>query len=179
MKEEDIGALVHYFPIVVELGLTLIGEQIKCPAGVIDSLWKDNDDNYVVVEYKRWIANDSAVGQILRYMGWVKIKYNVSYVRGILYCKNAIKNIHFAVNLVSESLVCDLTIKKFDVTLLTNEMISIKIPLEYHRKLQQFKAKFLAKGITLSYIEILVEVIDSIDWDQIEAKLLKVKTEEE
>lgn len=39
----------------------------------IDILARDEDDNFVVFELKRGQAPDSAIGQLLNYMGWVKL----------------------------------------------------------------------------------------------------------
>ncbi|MED1949908.1 endonuclease NucS domain-containing protein [Brevibacillus centrosporus] len=40
--------------------------------GRIDILTIDQDDNFVVFELKLNKGMDSAMGQLLRYMGWVK-----------------------------------------------------------------------------------------------------------
>jgi len=40
----------------------------------LDILAKDPAGKFVVVELKRDKASDVAVGQILRYVGWVRIK---------------------------------------------------------------------------------------------------------
>ena len=40
--------------------------------GVIDILCKDNNGDFVVIELKKEKSSDKVVGQILRYMGWVK-----------------------------------------------------------------------------------------------------------
>lgn len=39
----------------------------------IDILARDEDDNFIVFELKRGQAPDSAIGQLLNYMGWVKL----------------------------------------------------------------------------------------------------------
>lgn len=40
--------------------------------GLIDILLQDEDDNFVVVETKLSRGADRAIGQLLRYMGWIK-----------------------------------------------------------------------------------------------------------
>ena len=40
--------------------------------GVIDILCKDNNGDFVVIELKKERSSDAVVGQIQRYMGWVK-----------------------------------------------------------------------------------------------------------
>ena len=58
----------------LENGLTLKGRQYETEdAGRIDILARDKNDRYVVVELKRDKASDSALGQILRYIGWVRL----------------------------------------------------------------------------------------------------------
>ena len=58
----------------LEEGLTLKGQQFETEdAGRIDILARDRNDGYVVVELKRDKASDSALGQILRYIGWVRL----------------------------------------------------------------------------------------------------------
>ncbi len=54
------------------------------PIGRIDVLAKDRDDCPVVVEAKTHSANEQVVGQILRYMGWVKKNLDQARVRGII-----------------------------------------------------------------------------------------------
>ncbi|RTZ43399.1 DUF91 domain-containing protein [Candidimonas sp. SYP-B2681] len=39
----------------------------------IDILAQDDENNFVVFELKRGLAPDSAIGQLLNYMGWVKL----------------------------------------------------------------------------------------------------------
>ena len=68
----------------VEAGLCLVSRQLSTPAGRLDLLCKDALGNYVVVELKKSQGGDQVVGQILRYMGWVKEKYPKSNVRGIV-----------------------------------------------------------------------------------------------
>ena len=57
----------------IEDGLKLIAaEYDTIDAGVIDIFCQDQDENFVVIELKRKIGTDKTIGQILRYMGWVK-----------------------------------------------------------------------------------------------------------
>lgn len=60
----------------LEKGLTLKARQYETEVvGRIDILARDAQRGYVVVELKRDKASDSALGQILRYIGWVR--YNL------------------------------------------------------------------------------------------------------
>jgi hypothetical protein len=68
----------------IEPGLHLVERQLSTPAGRLDLLCKDTNGNYVVVELKRMQGSDQVVGQILRYMGWVKEFHHTENVRGII-----------------------------------------------------------------------------------------------
>jgi len=68
----------------IEPGLQLINRQLSTPAGRLDLLCKDADGNYVVVELKRIQGTDQVMGQLLRYMGWLKQAHGIDKVRGII-----------------------------------------------------------------------------------------------
>jgi len=66
---------------LIPLNLELFAED----AGRIDILACDIDNNLVVIEIKAVLADDNAVSQTLRYMGWVQEnKEDFKAVRGIL-----------------------------------------------------------------------------------------------
>lgn len=64
----------------------LISQQYKTDIGIIDLLVKEKiTGNYVVIELKRNQTSDVTVGQIMRYLGWVKIKLSQDKpVKGII-----------------------------------------------------------------------------------------------
>jgi hypothetical protein len=68
----------------IEPGLHLVERQLSTLAGRLDLLCKDASGNYVVVELKRMQGTDQVVGQILRYMGWVREFHHTEKVRGII-----------------------------------------------------------------------------------------------
>jgi RecB family endonuclease NucS len=68
----------------IEPGLHLVERQLRTLAGRLDLLCKDANGHYVVVELKRMQGSDQVVGQILRYMGWVRETHHVKKVRGII-----------------------------------------------------------------------------------------------
>ncbi|HUT34475.1 MAG TPA: endonuclease NucS domain-containing protein [Planctomycetota bacterium] len=68
----------------IEPGLRLVGKQLSTPAGRLDLLCRDANNNYVVVELKKAQGTDRVVGQILRYMGWVMEAHPTDNVRGIV-----------------------------------------------------------------------------------------------
>lgn len=64
----------------------LISQQYQTDIGIIDILVKEKDTgNYVVIELKRNQTSDTTVGQLARYMGWVKSKLSPNnIVKGII-----------------------------------------------------------------------------------------------
>jgi hypothetical protein len=62
------------------------GRQYPTEVGTIDLLCLDGNNNLVVIELKRGRESDKVVGQISRYIGWVKAKIakNSQEVRGIV-----------------------------------------------------------------------------------------------
>lgn len=62
------------------------GRQYPTEVGTIDLLCVDSSNNLVVIELKRGRESDKVVGQISRYLGWVKAKLakNSRDVRGIV-----------------------------------------------------------------------------------------------
>ena len=69
---------------MIEPGLRLEKRQLPTPAGRLDLLCRDANGSYVVVELKRMQGSDQVIGQILRYMGWLKETYPAEKVRGIV-----------------------------------------------------------------------------------------------
>src|SRR5271157_224167 len=58
---------------LIEKDDEIISQQYFTDIGRIDILAKEkNSDNYVVIELKRGQTSDNTVGQLARYMGWVK-----------------------------------------------------------------------------------------------------------
>ena len=60
----------------------------------------DNSTNdFIVIELKRGRSSDNAVGQVLRYMGWVKenICRNGQNVKGIVICHESDEGLRLSV----------------------------------------------------------------------------------
>lgn len=73
---------------------------VEYPTGVgpIDILALDSDDSFIVFELKRGRVADKAIGQISRYMGWVK--KNLAHgkmVKGVIVAKSISSNLRHAV----------------------------------------------------------------------------------
>lgn len=62
------------------------GQQYDTEVGIIDLLCVDDSNNFVVIEIKKGRESDRVVGQISRYIGWVKknLALNGERVRGII-----------------------------------------------------------------------------------------------
>ena len=63
----------------------LISQQYQTDIGKIDILAKDKLTNsYVVIELKKNQTSDDTVGQLARYMGWIKKNKNDNNVKGVI-----------------------------------------------------------------------------------------------
>jgi hypothetical protein len=78
------------------------GVEYPTPMGPIDILAIDEADNYVVFELKLNRGSDSAVGQILRYMGWVQHKLAKSKVKGVIVARKMSEKMKYAVSLTPD-----------------------------------------------------------------------------
>lgn len=69
-------------------------------AGYIDILAKDSKGNFVVFELKKGRKNDEVIGQILRYIGWVRKKLTTKGegVRGIIVVGNKDSKLEYALS---------------------------------------------------------------------------------
>src|SRR5262249_24835559 len=94
----------------IEPGLRLVNRQLSTPAGRLDLLCKDTEGNYVVVELKRMQGTDQVVGQILRYMGWLKETHHTEKVRGIIIVGRKDQTLSYAVSGAS-----NVTVKEFKI----------------------------------------------------------------
>ena len=75
------------------------GEQFVTDVGKIDVLAVDKNGDFVVIEVKGSEATDKAIGQLLRYMGWVKKNLaKQEKVRGIIIAKKASDELRYAVS---------------------------------------------------------------------------------
>ena len=74
MEAELRDFLAHNLHLVkISTGkLTLLGVEYQTATGPIDILVQDTEGSFFVIELKRGGAPDKTVGQLLRYMGWVR-----------------------------------------------------------------------------------------------------------
>jgi RecB family endonuclease NucS len=91
-----------------EKGLTLYQDENKVPGrqystdvGTIDLLCVDKDKNFVVIENKKDKGSDRTVGQIARYMGWIKQELaNNKPPRGIIIAHERDIKLEYAASVV-------------------------------------------------------------------------------
>ncbi len=62
---------------------SILGQQYSTSIGRMDLLCRSKNGDFVVIEVKRDYADDEAVGQLLRYMGWI-YRHKGTNVRGVL-----------------------------------------------------------------------------------------------
>lgn len=92
---------------MIERGLRARGNTAhEFPAGgigTIDVLAEDSDGNLVVIEAKSHAADDSTLGQLARYMGWVMLRMAGRHqkVRGIVVAGEFTPKIRFAASALS------------------------------------------------------------------------------
>ena len=75
----------------------LKSQQYRTDIGRIDILAKDKADGaYVVIELKRNQTSDDTVGQVTRYMGWLKEELGASNVKGIIVAGKYDEKLYYA-----------------------------------------------------------------------------------
>lgn len=80
------------------------GQQFSTDVGIIDILALETSTNsLVVIELKKGRPSDQVVGQVLRYMGWVKenLCKPTQQVRGLVICSDADPRLTYALKMVS------------------------------------------------------------------------------
>lgn len=106
--------LAETLDLVYEEG-ELVSQQYKTDIGPIDILAKEkNNGSYVVIELKKNQTSDDTVGQIARYMGWIKSQKGDKNVKGIIIAGEYDKKLDFALNIVGN---IDVYLYKVDFTL--------------------------------------------------------------
>ena len=97
VPEKHLEAVVLHNLGKIESGLILIDQQMATPAGRLDLLCKDATGSYVVIELKKSRGSDQVIGQILRYMGWLKENKSTDKVRGIIVVQRKDQRLAYAV----------------------------------------------------------------------------------
>lgn len=77
------------------------GIEFSTAVGPIDILAVDDSNAFIVFELKRGRSPDHAIGQLTRYMGWVKQTIGKeNEVRGVIVAKTITKNLRYAVSVI-------------------------------------------------------------------------------
>lgn len=91
------------WPLYKEPGDEEAGYEYPCDVGRIDLLAKHKTEpRWLVVELKRNQTSDQTVGQLLRYIGWVKrhLAEDSDEVHGMIICREADDALHYALTTV-------------------------------------------------------------------------------
>jgi hypothetical protein len=109
------------FDLIIEEG-ELLSQQYRTDIGPIDILAKDKKTkNYVVIELKRNQTSDDTVGQLARYMGWIKENKKDNNVKGIIIAGEYDKKLDYALKVVQN---VEVFLYRVDFTL--NEFKGVK-----------------------------------------------------
>jgi len=97
--EKDLLSFLAKNISLVESGLQLKEKEYQTDAGRIDLLCVDREGSFVVIETKKGKESDKVVGQISRYMGWVKLELarQNQKVKGIIITNEADDQLKYAV----------------------------------------------------------------------------------
>ncbi|NFA42580.1 DUF91 domain-containing protein [Clostridium botulinum] len=77
------------------------GIEFRTDVGIIDILALDEEDNFIIFELKLSRGNDATLGQILRYMGWIKANIaGDKEVHGVIVAKSIDDKLKYAVTQV-------------------------------------------------------------------------------
>lgn len=88
-----------------------IGKQYYTESvGYIDILAKDSRGNFVVIELKKGRKNDEVIGQVLRYVGWVRenLAENGQEVRGMIIVRDKDSKLDYALKEISSTVFAKL-----------------------------------------------------------------------
>ena len=102
------------FDLIVEEGV-LLSQQYPTDIGRIDILAIDKKTKeYVVIELKRDQTSDATVGQLARYMGWIKVNKKVDRVKGVIIAGEYDRRLDYALRVVPD---VDVFLYKVDFSL--------------------------------------------------------------
>jgi len=96
----DSTELGQKYDLIKEDG-ELISQQYQTGVGTIDILAKDKvNNNHVVIELKKGQTSDKTVGQLTKYMGWIKKHKNDDKVKGIIIAGKYDEKLFYAAKMV-------------------------------------------------------------------------------
>lgn len=95
------------------------GVEYQTPVGRIDILALNENEEYVVFELKLSKGADQALGQILRYMGWLKSTMSTSKpVKGVIVAGGIDDKLKFAASIIPE-----VTLFKYEISFAMQEVV--------------------------------------------------------
>lgn len=95
--ERAVELVLARNPSLLEKDLKLVSyRQLKTPHGVIDLLFQDKDNAYLVVEVKKGTAPDDTLTQLLNYISYVKKTSPKNTVRGAIICSSCSRRLEEA-----------------------------------------------------------------------------------
>ncbi len=96
-SETELG---KKYSLIIKEG-EMISQQYRTGVGPIDILVKDKKTNdFVVIELKKNQTSDDTVGQLTRYMGWIKEHKKNNKVRGIIIAGQQDSRLEYALSMV-------------------------------------------------------------------------------
>ena len=96
----DKTELGKKYDLIIEEG-ELVSQQYKTDIGQMDILAKDKKtQGFVVIELKKGETSDDTIGQLTRYMGWIKAKKGDGNVRGIIIAAEYDKKLEYALKVL-------------------------------------------------------------------------------
>lgn len=109
------------YELIVEEG-ELLSQQYRTDIGPIDILAKDKTakNGYVVIELKRNQTSDDTVGQVARYIGWVKRHMKADNVKGVIIAGQYDKKLNYALEAIEN---IEVFIYEVNFTLKSNTQI--------------------------------------------------------
>jgi endonuclease len=88
------------------------GIEYSSPVGRIDILAIDDEGSFVVFELKRASSPDHAIGQLARYMGWVRQTIGKDReVRGVIVAKSISDKLRYAVSVIPNASLFEYEVK--------------------------------------------------------------------
>tara|TARA_B100001971_G_C18040548_1_gene457422 strand:+ start:359 stop:754 length:396 start_codon:yes stop_codon:yes gene_type:complete len=105
------------YDLITENG-ELISQQYTTDIGSIDILAKDKvSGSYVVIELKKDQTSDATIGQLFRYMGWIKENKKDKNVKGVIVAGKYDEKLGYALKAVMDKTAVEIFLYEVDFKL--------------------------------------------------------------